>query len=68
MLVAVQVSLDAKKTLHASEQERPDVAAARTAWQNQQPQLNPAHLVLLDARREPASRAQRKTIPLSCDA
>jgi transposase len=41
--------LDAqKKTLHASEQGRPDVAEARAAWHSKQPQLNPAHLVFLD--------------------
>ena len=37
-----------KKTVHASEQERPDVAAARLVWKNLQPQLDPRHLVFLD--------------------
>lgn len=37
-----------KKTLHASEQERPDVAAARAAWREAQPHLNPARLVFID--------------------
>ena len=34
--------------MHASEQERPDVAAARAAWIAAQPDLDPARLVFLD--------------------
>ena len=34
--------------VHASEQERPDVAAARTAWQAAQFTLDPTRLVFLD--------------------
>ena len=34
--------------MHASEQERPDVAAARAAWIAAQPELDPARLVFLD--------------------
>ena len=34
--------------MHASEQERPDVAAARAAWQADQPTLDPARLVFID--------------------
>jgi transposase len=34
--------------VHASEQERPDVAAARAAWQADQPALDPARLVFID--------------------
>jgi transposase len=37
-----------KKTLHAAEQERADVAQARSAWAAEQPSLDPAHLVFLD--------------------
>ena len=37
-----------KKIVHASEQERPDVAAARAAWIAAQPDLDPARLVFLD--------------------
>jgi transposase len=37
-----------KKIVHASEQERPDVAAARTAWQAEQLALDPARLVFID--------------------
>ena len=34
--------------MHASEQERPDVAAARVAWQADQPGLDPRRLVFID--------------------
>jgi transposase len=34
--------------VHASEQERPDVAAARAAWIAAQPDLDPARLVFID--------------------
>jgi len=34
--------------VHASEQERPDVAAARATWQEEQPALDPARLVFID--------------------
>ena len=37
-----------KKTAHASEQERPDVAAARRAWRAAQPMIDPARLVFID--------------------
>ena len=37
-----------KKTAHAVEQERPDVAAARAAWREEQPDLNPARIVFID--------------------
>ena len=37
-----------KKTAHASEQERPDVAVLRQAWFDAQPDLDPAHLVFID--------------------
>jgi transposase len=37
-----------KKTAHAAEQERPDVAAARTAWRLWQPGLHPERLVFID--------------------
>jgi transposase len=37
-----------KKTVHAAEQERPDVAAARTDWKAEQPYLDPAKLVFID--------------------
>jgi transposase len=34
--------------VHAAEQERPDVAAARAAWKAEQPSLDPARLVFID--------------------
>jgi transposase len=34
--------------VHASEQERPDVAEARAAWKEEQPTLDPARLVFID--------------------
>jgi transposase len=37
-----------KKTAHASEQNRPDVAARREAWFEAQPDLDPERLVFID--------------------
>ena len=37
-----------KKTAHAAEQDRPDVAARRWAWFESQPDLDPRHLVFID--------------------
>ena len=37
-----------KKTVRPSEHDRPDIAAARTAWQRAAPTWDPAHLVFLD--------------------
>jgi len=37
-----------KKTLHAAEQNRPDVAKARTEWREIQPALNPGKLIFID--------------------
>ena len=34
--------------MHASEQERPDVAEARAAWKEEQPSFDPARLVFID--------------------
>src|SRR3954466_15903624 len=46
---AAQTRPDAKKkTLHAAEQERPDVAAARAAWRQNQAGLRPGRLIFLD--------------------
>ncbi len=41
-------ALASKKTVHAAEQERPDVAAARVAWKDDQSSLDPARLVFID--------------------
>ena len=43
-----------KKTAHAAEQERPDVAARRWAWFESQPDLDPRRLVFIDG--EPLER------------
>src|SRR6266849_7259935 len=37
-----------KKSLHAAEQDRPDVAAARRAWRREQAKLDPRRLVFID--------------------
>ena len=37
-----------KKTVHAAEQERPDVAEARAVWKAGQGELDPARLVFID--------------------
>lgn len=37
-----------KKSLHAAEQERPDVAAARVLWRERQPLLDPERLIFID--------------------
>ena len=37
-----------KKSVRAAEQDRPDVAAARTSWANDQARLDPDHLVFID--------------------
>jgi transposase len=37
-----------KKTAHAAEQDRPDVARRRRAWFDAQPDLDPEHLVFID--------------------
>jgi transposase len=39
-----------KKTAHASEQDRPDVARRRRAWFAAQPDLDPERLVFIDER------------------
>ncbi len=39
---------DVQKTAHAAEQDRPDVAAAREAWFENQPDLDPQALVFID--------------------
>lgn len=40
--------LSFKKTLHASEQERADVAEQRDRWRRDQPSLDPARLIFID--------------------
>lgn len=48
-----------KKTAHAPEQERPDVAAACAAWREGQPTLNPARLVFIDETGASTNMARR---------
>jgi transposase len=45
--------------VHASEQQRTDVAAARTAWQNLQPQLDRDRLVFIDETGTATNMARR---------
>ena len=47
-----------KKTAHAAEQDRADVAAAREAWFKAQPDLDPTKLVFLDATGAPTKMAR----------
>ena len=42
------MNLTRKKTLHAAERSRPDVAKARAEWRETQPNLNPGKLAFLD--------------------
>ena len=48
-----------KKTLHASEQERPDVARRRARWQQYQGQIDPARLVFIDETWASTNMARR---------
>jgi transposase len=48
-----------KKSQHASEQERPDVAAARQEWQASQAELNPERLVFIDETGAATNMARR---------
>jgi transposase len=46
--------------VHASEQERPDVAAARATWKADQPTLDPARLVFIDETGTSTTMARRR--------
>ncbi len=48
-----------KKTAHASEQERPDVARRRRAWFEAQPDLDPERLVFIDETGASTKMARR---------
>ena len=48
-----------KKSLHAAEQQRPDVAAAREAWRAGQPDLDPNRLVFIDETWATTNMARR---------
>ncbi|QLH41169.1 MAG: IS630 family transposase [Defluviicoccus sp.] len=53
-----RLGLTLEKTRHAAEQERADVAAARDAWRQHQPTLNPARLVFIDETWATTNRAR----------
>ncbi len=55
--------LSLKKTVHASEQDRPDVAAARAQWKAEQPGLDATHLVFIDETGRPPHGAPLRTQP-----
>jgi hypothetical protein len=48
-----------KKSLHAAEQDRPDVAEARRVFIRRQPALDPDHLVFLDETWAATNMARR---------
>jgi transposase len=48
-----------KKSLHAAEQQRPDVAAARQEWRVGQAQLNPERLIFIDETWATTNMARR---------
>ena len=43
-----RAGLSFKKSLHASEQDRPDVARRRARWRAHQGTLNPQRLIFID--------------------
>lgn len=49
-----------KKTAHAAEQEREDVARARAIWKETQPSLDPAKLVFIDETGTATNMAPRR--------
>jgi hypothetical protein len=49
-----------KKTAHASEQDRPDVAGKREAWFDDQPELDPARLIFIDETWASTNMARRR--------
>jgi transposase len=48
-----------KKSQHAAEQDRPDVAQARAAWRERQPAFSPAQLVFIDETGAATNMARR---------
>jgi hypothetical protein len=49
-----------KKSLHAAEQDRPDLAAKRRAFIRRQPSLDPTHLVFIDETWATTNMARRQ--------
>jgi transposase len=70
----VAAGLTRKKSQHAAEQDRPDVAAARLAWRVRHPILRPERLVFIDetwattamARRYSRARRLPEAEPMPC--
>jgi transposase len=56
---SIATAYRSKKTAHASEQERPDVARRRLAWFENQPDLEPARLVFIDETGASTKMARR---------
>jgi transposase len=48
-----------KKSLHAAEQQRPDVAAARQEWRTSQAELDPERLIFIDETWATTNMARR---------
>lgn len=49
-----------KKTAHANEQDRPDVASKREAWFDAPPELDPARLIFIDETWASTNMARRR--------
>lgn len=47
-ILSTQKSSALKKTLHAAEQDRPDVARRRAQWRRYQGRIDPSRLVFID--------------------
>ena len=58
----LHLKLTYKKTLHAAEQERPDVQAARLAWREMQKGLDPKKLVFIDETWASTRAVQRSIV------
>lgn len=56
---STSVTLTYKKTAHEAKQDLPDVKAARDAWFESQPDLDPERLVFLDETWTPINMARR---------
>lgn len=54
------MGLALKKTAHAAEQERPDVAERRWAWFESQPDIDPRRLVFIDETGATTKMARRR--------
>ena len=57
---SIGTGLALKKTVHAAEQDRPDVAVRRRQWRADQPFLDPARLVFIDETATATNMARRR--------